>query len=171
MPKSRLELRALPIVVAAYVVAPLVTVIVLWLAWYGPWAAPNGIVSGGYGWGVLLVGGVPACLIAELIFATPLLVGFSRWRWWWLNGWTACGTGFLIAFLPVFAYDAAAPAYGGDVGGVVLAVNGVRTAAGWTSLILSDAPWGLAGLAMALTFRLIAVRTRSLADEVPAPAS
>lgn len=169
MRKSRLQLRPLPVVVAAYLVAPLVTVSALWLVWYGPWAPPTGM--GAYGWAALLYGGVPVCLVAELLFATPLLVGFSRWRWAWLNGWTACALGFLVAFLPIFALDTAGPAYGGDVGGAVLAVDGVRTAAGWISVLWSDAPWGLAGLLTALTFRLIAVGTRPLADEAPAPQS
>ena len=169
--QSRLQLRALPMIVAAYVVAPLVTVSGLWLVWYGPWAAPTGMVwpQGGQAWGVLLFGGVPVCLLAELVFATPLLVGFSRRHWWWLNGWTACALGFLIAFLPVFVFDAATPAIGDTENGVVLAAQGVRTAAGWISLLWADAPWGLAGFTTALTFRLIAVRT--IADEMPAPAS
>ncbi len=169
MPKSRLQLRPLSVIAVAYLVAPLVSVSALWLVWYGPWTVPTGM--SGYGWAALLFGGIPVCLIAELIFATPLLLGFSRFRWWWLNGWTACGLGFLIAFLPVVAFDAAAPANPGDLGGVVLAVNGGRTAAGWISLLWLDAPWGLAGFTTALTFRLIAVKTRSLAGDIPAPAS
>ena len=137
----------------------------------GSWVVPTGVAwpQGGQAWALLFVGGVPVCLIAELVFATPLLVGFSRRRWWWLNGWTACGMGFLIAFLPVFAFDAAAPADGDVVNGVVLAAHGVRTAPGWISLLQADAPWGLAGWLTALTFRLIAVRTRPLVDEMPAP--
>jgi hypothetical protein len=147
-------------VVAAYLVAPLVAVSGLWLAWYGPWAAPAGWPFGGQAWALLFLAGVPGCLIAELVFATPLLIGFSRWRWWWLNGWTACALGLLLAFLPVFAVDALAPANGDVVNGVVLAEHGARTAAGWLSLVRADAPWALAGLAIALTFRLIAVRAR-----------
>jgi hypothetical protein len=158
--------------VAAYFVAPLAAVSGLWLVWYGPWAAPTGVVwpLGGQAWELLFIGGVPICLIAELIFATPLLVGFSRHRWWWLNGWTACGLGFLIAFLPIFAFDAAAPAVGDVVNGVVLAAHGVRTGAGWISLVEADAPWGLAGFTTALTFRLIAVRTQPVSDAAPSPA-
>ncbi len=157
-------------IVAAYLVAPLVAISGLWLVWYGPLAAPSvAWLQGGQGWALLVIGGAPVCLIAELVFATPLLVGFSRHHWWWLNGWTASGLGFLIAFLPVFIFDAAAPAAGNVVNGVVLAAQGVRTIAGWISLLQADAPWGLAGLLAALTFRLIAVK--SLANEVPAAAS
>jgi hypothetical protein len=171
MPKSRLQLRALPMIAAAYLVAPLVTVSGLWLVWYGPWATKTGVAwpQGGQAWVLLFLGGVPVCLLAELIFATPLLVGFSRRRWGWLNGWTACGLGSLIAFVPVFGFDAAAPAAGDVVNGVVLSAYGVWTAAGWISLLQLDAPWGLAGFTTALTFRLIAVRTRPLEAEVPAP--
>jgi hypothetical protein len=162
MPKSRLQLRALPFIVLAYLVAPLVTLSGLWVVWYGPWAPPGMAgLGGGEGWAVLYPAGVPACLIAELIFATPLLVGFSRYRWWWLNGWTACGIGFLVAFLPVVAFDAS-PAGGYVVNGVVVG--------GWISLLQGDAPWGLAGFTTALTFRLIAVRTRPIAAESAAPA-
>ncbi len=156
-------------IVAAYLVAPLVAVGALWLAWYGPWAAPAGWPFGGQALALLVLVGVPACLIAELVCATPLLIGFSRWRWRWLNGWTACALGLLGAFLPVFALDALAPADGDVVNGVVLAEHGVRTAAGWLSLLKADAPWALAGLAIALTFRLIAVRTGPSSD-APAPA-
>jgi hypothetical protein len=172
MPKSRLQLRALPMIVAAYLVAPLVAVSGLWLVWYGPFAARTSVAwpQGGQAWTLLFLGGVPLCLVAELIVATPLLVGFSRRRWWWLNGWTACGLGALLAFLPVFAFDAAAPADGDVVSGVVLAANGVRTGAGWISLLLADAPWALAGVTTALTFRLIAVRTTPRDGERPAPA-
>jgi hypothetical protein len=170
MLKSRLQLRAFPMIVAAYLIAPLVTVSELWLLWYGPWAVPTGMAwpQGGQAWALLLLGGVPVCLLAELVFATPLLVGFSRRRWWWLNGWTACALGFLIAFLPIFALDTAGPVIGDTENGVVFAAHGVRTAAGWISLLRGDAPWGLAGFTMALTFRLIAVRT--IEDEMPAPA-
>jgi len=172
MRMSRLQLRPLPMIVAAYLVAPLVVVSWLWLVWYGPWAAPTGLgwPEGGQAWALLFVGGIPVCLIAELVFATPMLVGFSQRRWWWLNGWTACGMGFLIAFLPVLAFDAAAPASGDVVNGVVLAAQGVRTGAGWISLLQSDAPWGLAGSMMVLTFRLIAVRSSPVVDERPPPA-
>ena len=172
MPKSRLQLRARPMIVAAYLVAPVVAVSELWLVWYGPWAVPSGVAwpQGLQAWGLLFVGGVPVCLIAELAIATPLLLGFSRFGWWWLNGWTACGLGFLLAFLPVFAFDAAAPANGDVVNGVVFAAHGVRTGAGWISLMQADAPWGFAGLTTALIFRLIAVRTRPFEDESPAPA-
>ena len=113
---------------------------------------------------MLWPGGVLVCLIAEFLFATPLLVGFSRYRWWWLNGWTACSIGFLIAFLPVFGFDAS-PASGEVVDGVVVGGGG------WISLLRGAAPWGLAGFVMALTFRLIAVRIKPIADEGPAPAS
>ena len=92
MPERRLQLRALPMIVVAYLVAPLVTVSALWLVWYGPWASPGMAgLGGGEAWTMLWPAGVLVCLIAELLFATPLLVGFSRYRWWWLNGWTACG--------------------------------------------------------------------------------
>ncbi len=165
MPKSRLQLRALPFIVLAYLVAPLVTVGALWLVWYGPWAPPGMAgLGGGEAWTMLWPAGVPVCLIAEIIFVTPLLVGFSRYRWRWLNGWTACGIGFLVAFLPVFAFDAS-PAGGEVVDGVVVGGGG------WISLLLGAAPWGLAGFTTALMFRLIAVRTRPIADEGPAPAS
>ena len=40
VPKSRLELRPLPMIVAAYLVAPLVAISGLWLVWQGPWRRP-----------------------------------------------------------------------------------------------------------------------------------
>jgi hypothetical protein len=162
MQTSRLQLRGLPMIVAAYAVAPLVAVSVAWLAWYGPFASPlnSAWPIGKTGaWQLMMLAGTPICLAIELVVATPLLFGFSRWRWGWLNGWSACAIGFLLAFLPVFAVDAAAPAAGNVVNGVVFAANGARTLAGWISLASGDAPWGLAGLAVAVVFRLLAVRT------------
>lgn len=162
MGTSRLQLRGLPMIVAAYLAAPPVAVSLAWLAWYGPFADPLNSawpIGKGGAWQLMMLVGVPICLVAELVIATPLLLGFSRWRWRWLNGWSACITGVLLAFLPVFAFDAVAPAIGNVVGGVVFAAHGVRTLAGWTNMVRGDAPWGLAGLAVALVFRLLAVRT------------
>ena len=117
----------------------------------------HGRLGGGEAWTVLWPAGVPVCLIAEIIFVTPLLVGFSRYRWRWLNGWTACGIGFLVAFLPVFAFDAS-PAGGEVVDGVVVGGGG------WISLLLGAAPGGSQASRTALMFRLIAVRTETLSQ-------
>ncbi|HEX4197540.1 MAG TPA: hypothetical protein VHZ26_08860 [Caulobacteraceae bacterium] len=162
MGTSRLQLRGARMIAAAYLAAPLVAVSAAWLVWYGPFAAPASSawpIGKGGAWQLMLLVGAPACLAVELVVATPLLLGFSRWRWAWLNGWSACALGFMLAFLPVFALDAAAPAAGDVVDGVVLAAHGARTLAGWISLVNADLPWGLAGLATALVFRLVAVRT------------
>ena len=93
---------------------------------------------------LLIIGGV-ICLIVELVIVTPLLVGFHRYRWRWLNGWTAALIGFALAFVPALLLVVLAP------------TQGPRP--GWIETIVACAAVGVVGLAAAGVFRLLAVRT------------
>ena len=93
---------------------------------------------------LLIIGGL-ICLIVELVFVTPLLVGFHRWRWRWLNGWTAALIGFALAFTPALLLVAFAP------------MRGPRP--GWIETVIACAAVGVVGLVAAGVFRLLAVRT------------
>jgi hypothetical protein len=92
----------------------------------------------------LLIFGGLVCLVVELVVVTPLLVGFHRYRWRWLNGWTGAAIGFGLAFLPTLLIVAFAPARGGH--------------AGWIGPIIASAAVGMVGLTAAGVFRLLAVR-------------
>lgn len=93
---------------------------------------------------LLIIGGV-ACLIVELVIVTPLLIGYHRYRWRWLNGWTAALIGFALAFAPALLLVVAAP------------MQGPRP--GWIETIVACAVVGVVGLVAASVFRLLAVRT------------
>ena len=92
----------------------------------------------------LLIFGGLVCLLVELVVVTPLLVGFHRYRWRWLNGWSAAAIGFALAFLPTLLIVALAPGRSGH--------------AGWLGPIIASAAVGMVGLTAAGVFRLLAVR-------------
>jgi hypothetical protein len=94
----------------------------------------------------LLIFGGLVCLVVELAIVTPLLIGYHRHRWRWLNGLTGSLIGFALAFIPAMLVLALAP--------VMLTVR-----AGWIAAILTSAAVGVVGLVAAGVFRLLAVRT------------
>jgi hypothetical protein len=80
------------------------------------------------------------CLAIELLVVTPLLVGFARYRWRWLNGWTGAALGFsagALLGLPVAQgfplqvglATVAASAIGGTTSALAIRFVGVRTSA------------------------------------------
>ena len=93
----------------------------------------------------LLIFGGLVCLIVELVVVTPLLVGFHRYRWRWLNGWTAALIGFALAFTPALLLVAFAPRQGPRPGLI--------------ETIIACATVGVVGLVAAGVFRLLAVQT------------
>ena len=164
MPKSNLELRPLPFVALAYVVAPLVGLTAYWLAWAVPsYIGPPLRVADALSVLVaMLVFGGFICLVVELAILTPLLIAFGRYRWRWLNGWSGALIGFVIGF--VFSLGTASlplPPGSSESGqyGVVYVSNGVQTAAGWQEALIASLWTGGVGLVGAATFRLIAVRS------------
>jgi hypothetical protein len=105
----------------------------------------------------LIFGGF-ICLVVELAVVTPLLLGFHRYRWRWLNGWTGALIGFALGFVPLLLIVTFAPPAFDEEGGVVMAVGGHWTAAGWRAALLGCAEVGVVGLVAAGVFRLLAVR-------------
>jgi hypothetical protein len=93
---------------------------------------------------LLIIGGL-VCLVVELVVVTPLLVGFHRYRWRWLNGWSAALIGFALAFTPALLLVVLAPGHG--------------PRPGWIETIIACAAVGVVGLVAAGVFRLLAVRT------------
>jgi hypothetical protein len=98
--ETRFELRRLRWIGLAYLIAPVVGILVVSapLAVQEILARASGrtILSGGL---LFAIFGIPVCAVGELAFATPFIVAFDRYRWRWLNGWTASGIGYLSAAL------------------------------------------------------------------------
>jgi hypothetical protein len=90
-------------------------------------------------WIVTVLFGTIICLAVELVLVTPLLIAFSRYRWSWLNGWSAAIVGFLIGALS---------------GGL----NSTQSY-GWAHVLGEAATGGMVGVIAAIIFRAVAVRT------------
>jgi hypothetical protein len=165
MSKS-LELRPLPYIAAAYVLGPLVGLTAVWLFWVIPSVAgpPFQWRQALVIWLSMNVIGGAICLAVELAAVTPLLIGFRRHRWRWLNGWTAVTMGFVggAVFGLITGSLPPSPNYSewGQYG-VAYVVNGVRTAAGWRAVFAGSLMPAVVGAVAALVFRLIAVRAVS----------
>jgi len=122
----------------------------------------------------MIVLGGAACLAVELVVVTPLLLGYRRYRWKWLNGWSAVAIAITLGALCSLGWafvDAARPVPGySDWGqnGVAHFINGVRTAAGWQVWRDGLAPdaigCGMVGGIAALVFRFVAVRIEQTGD-------
>jgi hypothetical protein len=155
MPKKRLTLRSDRALLSAYLISPVAGLSALWLCLL-IFDVMNSSLSLGRDLLVLpwlfMFGGA-ICFIAEFVVVTPLLVGFQRYRWRWLNGWSACAIGFFMGQLPWLIF----------VGGGILRGNPARTT--WFEAILQSFAVGIVGFVAALSFRLIAVRAEPLADE------
>lgn len=152
--RGRLRLRRPAEIAWAYVLGPTAGLTVLWLLMLA-----DSIVDPAHGLAhiarlslaffyiYLLIFGGLVCLVVELVVVTPLLVGFHRYRWRWLNGWTGALIGFALAFVPALAVVSLAPSSAG------------HPRPGWLPTVLASAVVGLVGLAAAAVFRLLAVRT------------
>ena len=140
MKTSRLELRSIPVIALAFVVGPVVGLSYLWVVQIvlpGSAAADPSRALAAWIAYIGLGGGL--CLVVEAVVIAPILVGFHRYRWPWLNGGTAAAIGFAVGFAFWF---------------LALALS---TPAGWTLVTESLNP-GVVGLIAAIVFRLMAVR-------------
>jgi hypothetical protein len=150
--QSSLHLRRPADIALAFVLGPTAGLTVLWLLMMA-----ESIVDPAHGLAhvarlslaffyiyLLILGGF-VCLVVELVVITPLLLGFHRYRWSWLNGWTGASIGFALAFLPTLLL-------------VVLAPTAAAHRAGWLATIVACAAVGVVGLVAAGVFRLLAVR-------------
>jgi hypothetical protein len=150
--QSPLRLRRPAEIAWAYVLGPTAGLTVLWLL-----MLIDSIVDPAHGLAhiarlslaffyiYLLIFGGLVCLAVELVVVTPLLVGFHRYRWRWLNGWTGALIGFALAFLPTVLLVVLAPTRGGH-------------RASWIATIAACAAVGAVGAVAAGVFRLLAVR-------------
>jgi hypothetical protein len=82
------------------------------------------------------------CLAVEAIVVAPMLFGFQRYRWGWLNGPSGAAIGFGLGF--AFWFIASVVSGQDDGGSAKLAAESINP--------------GVVGLITAVVFRLIAVR-------------
>ncbi|HEY3888416.1 MAG TPA: hypothetical protein VGL73_07575 [Caulobacteraceae bacterium] len=144
MTKSRLELRSVPMIGLAFVVGPLVGLTCFWAIEV---VVPGVVLSDpsrALAYWIAYVGlGGAICLAVEIVVVVPILLGFQRYRWGWLNGWTAA----LI---------------GAAVGAIFWTVALILTTPAPPMKLLTEAfDPGMVGLIAAVVFRLIAVRRSS----------
>jgi hypothetical protein len=141
MTKSRLELRSIPMIALAFVVGPVIGL----TCFCAIEVVVPGVVlsdpSRALAYWIAYVGlGGAICLAVEAVVIVPILIGFQRYRWGWLNGWTAA----LI---------------GAAVGAIFWTVALILTTPAPPMKLLTEAfDPGMVGLIAAIVFRLIAVR-------------
>jgi hypothetical protein len=160
MRKSELELRSPLWIALAFILGP-VCGLMAWLA-IGLAFDPDANLSLDP-FLIVLVVGVPACLLVEVAVVIPILVGFRAFRWWWLNGWSAAAIGFLLAVGGWAVLTQALPPPDGDAPPPdAWQVMADVTLPGWMQVaamhVAAAAWWGVIGLVAALVFRLVAVR-------------
>jgi hypothetical protein len=141
--KSQFELRSISMIVLALLLGPITGLTYLWVVQVvlpGSAAAdPSRAIAA---WLLYVVLGGAMCLAVEAIVVAPILLGFQRYRWRWLNGATGAALGFGLGFAFWFV---ASVVSGQDDGG-------------WARLGAESINPGLVGLIAAVVFRLIGVR-------------
>src|ERR1700722_7202804 len=106
-PRSRLRLRPPAVIALGFCLGPAAGLTALWMlmlvfAMLDPGRGrrnDEGLRFLFFSPSLWIAGGI-VCLVFELLFITPLLIGFHRHRWRWLNGWTGAAIGFALAFAP-----------------------------------------------------------------------
>jgi hypothetical protein len=163
--QSPLRLRPTPYIALAFGLGPAAGLTVLWLLqWLAASLDPGRRESDMpveallLFYVYLLVFGGAVCLVFELLFVAPLLAGFSRYRWRWLNGWTGALIGFALGFLPALAIALVAPIPDETLWGHPVRAAGQLTATGWLGALAGCSAVGMVGLTAAAVFRLLAVR-------------
>jgi hypothetical protein len=141
MTKSRLELRSIPMIGLGFVIGPMVGLTCFWALEV---VVPGVVLSDpsrALAYWIAYVGlGGAVCLAVEAVVIVPILLGFQRYRWGWLNGWTAA-------------------VIGAAVGAIFWTVALVLTTPAPPMKLLTEATDpGMVGLIAAVVFRLIAVR-------------
>lgn len=171
MGKNALELRPWWVIGLAYVVAPVVALTALWLVIVMPAvlspSAEDFDASSAMGlWVELLVRGGGVCLAVEAVIITPILIGFRRYRWRWLNSWSALAVGFALGALPflVAGLWPPDPSRRYVVNGETIIPSTQRTWADLSAVLGAAAMMGALGLIAAATFCLIAVRRTRASD-------
>jgi len=164
--RSPLRLRRAPDIALAFVLGPAAGLTVLWVLMllYAIFDPGRGLyrlelLTFAFAYAYMVFFGVIVCLVVELALITPLLAGFRRHHWRWLNGWTGALIGFALAFVPALLIGALGGPADQTVWGATAVAGGRRTAAGWAWLLVGAAAVGSVGLTAAGVFRLLAVRT------------
>ena len=155
----------MPWIVAAYVVVPISAAIA---------ALARALAASHFQaelvWLLVLFCGLSAAavLAAELVFVTPILVGFSRYRWRWLNGWSGGAVGIMTAMLVTGLLQGGLPTANIHQTTITIAANGALTVqTSWTDFLVSQAEAAILGLFIALTFRILAVRKTAIGEASP----
>jgi hypothetical protein len=140
MTKSRLELRSVPMIGLAFVVGPVIALTCFWAIEVVLPGVAVADPSRALAYWIAYVGlGGPICLAVEAVVIVPILLGFQRYRWAWLNGWTAAAIGCAV----------------GAIFWTVALI--LSTPAGPMKLLTEAVDPGMVGLVAAIVFRLIAV--------------
>jgi hypothetical protein len=158
-----LELRSFPFVLLAYLAAPLVALSVYSVTLIAPAIlAPNFSATQALGiWLLVVLYGSAFALVVEVVIVTPLLLAWRHFRWAWLNGWSGGLIGFLTAAVPFLMFEGRppSPGEGSSAGGIDFVVDGHRTLAGWQHVVTDAFSIGCVGIAAAIVFRFVAVRS------------
>lgn len=143
MTTSRLELRSRSMIGLALLAGPIIGLSYLWLVQVVlPGSAAANPSRAAAAWLLYVVLGGAMCLVVEAVVIAPILLGFQRYRWAWLNGATGAAIGFCLGFA---FWVVASIVSGQDEGGSAkLAAESLNP--------------GVVGLIAAIAFRLIAVR-------------
>jgi hypothetical protein len=160
MSQTRFTLKSWPYIILAYFLGPFAGLNTWWLLRTGhnAFVSELDLKNTAMSWNLVIVFGGVICLAVELVIITPLLVGFQRHRWRWLNTWSSAAIGFLLGAVPWTALEIIA---GWDER-MRIGKAGEHTQAAQKAFeqsIIEPLMFGLIGLIAALVFRLIAVRT------------
>jgi hypothetical protein len=143
-----LEFRDSKHVVMGYIIAPIAGLLSLWASIVAyDFLGPNFNIVRDIlilPW-IFMVGGF-LCALVEIIIILPLVAGFSKYQWRWLNGWSASAIGFFLSAFPWLTFS----------GWHILSGSPAHSA--WLEAILQSMACGLVGLVGAIVFRMIAVR-------------
>ena len=170
MPSSKLELRSSRTVAIAYVVAAGVAGLFFGLETLIQTRSDPAAMAlnSDYTFEDVLVSAILAaavCLFIEISVITPLLLGFKKYNWSWLNGFTGSLLGFSLAGGPALLIGLMHNADGtSELIGYY--AGGHLTSMGWHHAI-SNALWiGPVGMVCAIVFRIVAVRSCSHNQEI-----
>lgn len=148
-----LELRPAPLIGLGYLAGALTGGLVgaVWIAVPDRWYASEILA------GVVFIG--VACLIVQLVIASPILVLYRVFRWRYLNHWTAALIGLAIGAAPMLVM-LSQPFPDGTSELLGYFSQSSLTSAGYWRLLRGAAWSGSIGLASAVTLTLFAVRHR-----------
>ena len=102
--------------------------------------------------------GVILCLCVEVILVTPLIIGFRRFKWGWVNPFTGITIGFLLGAVPAFLVFLI-PFEGELDVAMGYFAHGFPTWAGWMRAASDGLIFGFVGAVSAAVFWAIAIRS------------